>query len=84
MTVKFDERKFSAESAIELIEIIKPIRWDAELLPTPESYIDEMARTYKFVMHRKLRLPRGSTEHRAREMFKKLAEIGIWEYIEEE
>lgn len=84
MILKFDGREYHAESAIKLIEIIKSIRWDAHLLPTPESYIEEMVRTYKRVTRRKLRLPRGSTEIRARTIFKELAKIDAWEYIEEE
>lgn len=84
MTVKFDGREYSAATAIELIEVIKPIRWDSELLITPESYIDEMARTYEKVTGSKLQIPNGCTEIKARAMFKELAGIGTWEYIEEE
>lgn len=84
MIVRFDGREYRAETAIRLIETIKPIRWNAHLLPTPESYISEMERTYKQITRRRLRLPKGDTETRARAMFKSLAAIGVWEFIEED
>jgi len=84
MVLRFDGREYTADTAIQLIDIIKPIRWNAHLLPTHESYISEMVRTYKQVTRRRLRLPKGNTETRARAMFKLLAEIGVWEFIEEE
>lgn len=84
MILKFDGHEYKASTAIQLIEIIKPIRWNAHLLPTPESYISEMERTYKRITRRRLRLPKGNTETRARAMFKSLAAIGVWEFIEED
>ncbi len=84
MIVRFDGHEYQASTATQLIEIIKPIRWDAHSLPTAESYISEMERTYKRVTRHRLRLPKGDTETRARAMFKSLAKIGIWEFIEED
>lgn len=83
MTVIIDGREYQAESAVKLIELIKLIRWDPQAFPTPESYIKTMAKTYKRIMHRKMPLPRGSAEERARAMFKELAKIHVWEYKEE-
>lgn len=84
MVLRFDGREYRAENAIQLIEMIKPIRWDAHLLNTPELYIEEMARTYKRVTRCRLHLPRGNTEIRARVMFRELAKINTWEFDEEE
>ncbi len=84
MIVRIDGHEYKASTATQLIEIIKPIRWNAHSLPTTESYISEMERTYKRVTRCRLRLPKGDTETRARAMFKSLAKIGIWEFIEED
>ena len=83
MVVSFGGREYKAETAIQLIEMIKPLHWNASFLPTPESYILEMGRTYQRIMRRRLRLPKGSTETRARAMFKSLAAIGVWEFKED-
>ena len=84
MTLRLDGREYHAQSAAALIEQIKGIRWDADQLPTAESYIEEMARTYKRVTRRTLRLPKADTETRARAMLAALADIGTWDYKEEE
>ncbi len=84
MIVRFDGHEYKASTAIRLIEIIKPIRWNAHSLPTAESYISQTEQTYRRVTRHRLRLPKGDTETRARAMFKSLATIGIWEFIEED
>ncbi len=37
MIVRFDGHEYQASTATQLIEIIKPIRWDAHSLPTAQT-----------------------------------------------
>lgn len=84
--VKIDGQEYTAETAVELIEQIKGLHWHAGADATAEDYIALQEETYRKMTGRRMKLPRrwqgADTETRAREMFRKVAECGGWEYEE--
>ena len=82
MTVIIDGREYSAETATGLINEIKGMHWQAGADTTPEEYIAMQERTYRKMMRRRMKLPKGDTETRARAMFKTMADTGAWIYKE--
>lgn len=59
MTVIIDGREYSAETATGLINEIKGMHWQAGADTTPEEYIAMQERTYRKMMRRRMKLPRG-------------------------
>lgn len=79
-----DGHEYTAETAVGLIEMIKELHWSAGENATAEEYITLQEETYKKMTGRSMKLPKADTETRAREMFKKIALRGAWEYEERE
>ena len=71
-----------AETATGLINEIKGMHWQAGADTTPEEYIAMQERTYRKMMRRRMKLPKGDTETRAKAMFKAVADTGAWIYKE--
>lgn len=77
-----DGQEYRAETAVGLVDQIKGLHWQAGENATTEEYIAVQERTYKVVRGRKMRLPRGDTEARARAMFETVAQTGAWIFRE--
>jgi len=84
MTVIIDGKTYHADTATDLIEKIKPIRWDSDKIPDADAYIKVMVKTYKKMTGKRMRLPRGDTETKAIAMFEILNDLGTWEYKKED
>ena len=83
MRLRIDGNEYTAETATGLIGQIKGLHWHAGDATTAEDYIALQEEAYRKVTGRRMKLPKGAdTEARAREMFRKCAETGAWEYEE--
>lgn len=84
MTLIMDGQEYRSETAVGLIEQIKGMHWQVGENATPEEYIVAQERTYRKMTGHKLKLPRGSTENRAKAMFETVAGTGAWTFKEGE
>jgi hypothetical protein len=81
--VIIDGREYQAATVAALIEEIKGMNWGANADTDAEGYIAIQEDTYKRMIGKKLKLPKGDTEARAGAMFKAIASIGVWDFKEE-
>lgn len=84
MKVTIDGREYYGATAIALIEEIKDMNWGATPETDAEGYITIQEDTYKKMIGRKLKLPKGDTEARAIAMFEAIDAIGAWNFEREE
>lgn len=78
MKLKMDGCEYSAQTAVGLIDQIKGLHWQAGDSATPEEYIAVQERTYRKLTGRKMKLPTGDTETRAKAMLEAVAGTGAW------
>ncbi|MDR1687457.1 MAG: hypothetical protein LBS21_02450 [Clostridiales bacterium] len=84
MRIIIDGREYRAKTAIDLINEIKALHWEANEDTSAEGYIAIQAETMQKMWSRKLKLPKGDTEARAIAMFEAIHAMGAWKFYRED